>query len=89
MPKIAPVSDLRNYNKVLDQVEPCSPVYLTVNGRGKYMISLIEDNDVYDEERSMLKLLHELDLGKKSGEEEGYIPAEEVKAIFKDKGYDV
>ena len=31
MANISPVSDLRNYNKVLDQVEAGSPVYLTVN----------------------------------------------------------
>ena len=30
---ISPVSDLRNYNTVLEQVSAGSPVYLTVNGR--------------------------------------------------------
>ena len=89
MLKIAPVSDLRNYNKILELVENGSPVYLTVNGRGKYVISLIEDNEAYDEEKNMLKLLHELDLGRKSGEENGYLTSDEIKSIFKEKGYDL
>ena len=35
---ISPVSDLRNYNTVLEQVSAGSPVYLTVNGRGRFTI---------------------------------------------------
>ncbi len=38
MAVISPVSGLRNYNTVLDKVEYGSPVYLTVNGRGRYAI---------------------------------------------------
>ena len=36
MAKIAPISDLRNYGTVLDQVEPGVPVYLTRNGHDAY-----------------------------------------------------
>ena len=39
---ISPVSDLRNYNTVLEQVSAGSPVYLTVNGRGRFTIRDIE-----------------------------------------------
>ena len=35
MPNIKPISDLRNYNEVLRDVEAGSPVFLTKNGRGK------------------------------------------------------
>ena len=46
MANISPVSDLRNYNTVLEKVSVGSPVYLTVNGRGKYTIRYIaEDED--------------------------------------------
>ena len=38
MANISPVSDLRNYNTVLEKVSVGSPDYLTVNGRGKYTI---------------------------------------------------
>ena len=46
MAVITPVSDLRNYNNVLEKVSVGSPVYLTVNGRGKYTIrDIAEDED--------------------------------------------
>ena len=35
---IKPISDLRNYPLVLSSVEKDSPVYLTKNGRGAYVI---------------------------------------------------
>lgn len=34
MATISPVSDLKNYNSVLENVSVGSPVYPTVNGRG-------------------------------------------------------
>ena len=43
---ISPVSDLRNYNTVLEQVSAGSPVYLTVNGRGRFTIRDIADDDL-------------------------------------------
>ena len=35
MPKIMPLSDLRNYNTVLENVTEERPVFLTKNGRGR------------------------------------------------------
>ncbi len=35
MSNIRPVSDLRNYNEVLNACRESSPVYLTKKGRGK------------------------------------------------------
>ena len=43
MPCIKPVSDLRNYNEVLQYVAEGEPVYLTRNGRGAYAVMTIED----------------------------------------------
>lgn len=43
MPNIKPVSDLRNYSEVLQDVVEGSPVFLTKNGRGKYAIVDIRD----------------------------------------------
>ena len=45
MPNIVPVSDLRNYKKVLGQVKYGNPVYLTKNGRGDYAIVDIRELD--------------------------------------------
>ena len=38
MANIKPVSDLRSYNQVLKDIEVGEPVFLTKNGRGKYVI---------------------------------------------------
>ena len=43
MANILPVSDLRNYNEVLKNCRKGEPVYLTKNGRGRFIIM----EDVY------------------------------------------
>ena len=66
MPTIKPISDLRNYTEVLNDVAVGDPVFLTENGRSRYVIV-----DMYDYEKTQatLKLLNELAKGRKSGEE--------------------
>ena len=69
MPKILPISDLRNYSEVLSQVDVDKPVYLTRNGRGTYVISKIDD---YDHNETAEELLKEIQKGEKSlAKEEG------------------
>lgn len=92
MPIIKPISDLRNYNSVLDSVKEGSPVFLTKNGRGCYAIMDIADQeDLYQKALSyakmeaQLQLMCELNAGRKSGEENGWISAEDVKAHFDNK----
>ncbi len=85
MATISPVSDLRNYNTVLDKVEIGSPVYLTVNGRGKYAIRDIEEDAEFEKIKAMLQLMIELNRGRRSGEEEGYVSASDVRARFHNK----
>lgn len=43
MPNILPVSDLRNYNEVLKNCHNGESVFLTKNGRVKYVVMDIED----------------------------------------------
>ena len=43
MPNIKPISDLRNYSAVLEDVTVGSPVYLTKNGHGCYTIMDINE----------------------------------------------
>lgn len=57
MPNIKPVSDLRSYNEVLKDIEIGEPVYLTKNGRGKYVIMDIKE---YQKTQATIKLLSKL-----------------------------
>ncbi len=65
MPNIRPISDLSNYTEVLHDVTVDSPVFLTKNGRGRYAIVDIQD---YEKAQAALKLVSELNKGRKSGE---------------------
>ncbi|MCR4880075.1 MAG: prevent-host-death protein [Bacilli bacterium] len=85
MATILPVSDLRNYNKVLDNVTEDDPVYLTVNGRGKYIIHDIKVEEEYEKMKAMITLLLHLREGKQSGEKEGYLSSEDVRNHFDKK----
>ena len=69
MPNIRPVSDLRNYTDVLKDIEVGEPVFLTKNGRGRYVIIDIEE---YEKMRTTLKLMGKLASGERSGKEEGW-----------------
>lgn len=57
MPNIKPISDLRNYNEVLRDCENGEPVFLTKNGRGKYVLMDIEE---YEKQQTIIKLLSKL-----------------------------
>jgi PHD/YefM family antitoxin component YafN of YafNO toxin-antitoxin module len=76
MPNIKPVSDLRNYTEVLRDITPGSPVFLTKNGRGRYVIVEMED---YEKTQAAIKLMSELEKGRISGEQEGWHSLEEVR----------
>jgi len=75
MPTIKPVSDLRNYTEVLRDIRVGNPVFLTKNGRGKYVLLDMED---YEKTDASLKLLAELSKGRKAGEEQGWETIEKV-----------
>ncbi len=82
MPNIKPISDLRNYGEVLRDVAIGSPVFLTKNGHGRYAVLDIEEYEEYEKMRAWRELSAELDVGRRSGEENGWIPAEEVRKSF-------
>jgi len=82
MPVIKPVSDLRNYPDVLKNVGEGSPVYLTKNGTGRYVLMDIGD---YGRLESVLRLSYELQRGKKSGESQGWISHTDMLMHFKDR----
>jgi prevent-host-death family protein len=75
MPKIKPVSDLRNYNDVLRDVAVGEPVFLTKNGRGRYaLIDMID----YEKTQAVLKLMAQIAVGEKAGRENGWLSIEDV-----------
>ena len=69
MPNIKPVSDLRNYNEVLRDIAVGEPVFLTKNGRGRYVIV---DMAEYEKTQAVLRLMDELSKGERSGNEKGW-----------------
>ena len=83
MPSIKPVSDRRHYGEVLRDVAVGQPVFLTKNGHGRYAVLDIEEYREYEKMKAMNWLLGELDKGRISGEQDGWLDADEV---FRDLG---
>ena len=79
MPNIKPISDLRSYTAVLDEVTQGSPVFLTKNGRGRYVIQDIAD---YERTEAEQVLLAQLDYGRRVADERGALSTDQVRAAF-------
>jgi len=77
MPNIKPISDLRNYNEVLRDVAVGEPVFLTKNGRGRYVLVDIEE---YEKTQATIKLLSELSEAKTAVKDGEWLSSEEVKS---------
>ena len=81
MTYIVPISDLKNYSEVLSHCDDGSTVYLTKNGRGKYVVqSLIE----FEKLQATVKLLAELSKGMESIRNEGVLSIDETFAGLED-----
>ena len=85
MSQIRPVSDLRNYNDVLRDISAGEPVFLTKNGRGAYAIVDIAEQENYEKTKAALKLMCELEKGRLSGEQNGWLSEEDVEKHLKEK----
>ncbi len=77
MPNIRPVSDLRNYAEVLKEISFDEPVFLTKNGRGRYVIVDMEE---YEKTKSIIKLMGKLAEAENSVKESGWLTNDDVKA---------
>ena len=64
MPNIKPISDLRNYNEVLRDCQNGDPVFLTKNGRGRYVLVDIQE---YERQQSVLSPQKSQSVQKRSG----------------------
>lgn len=92
MPNIKPISDLRNYSAVLEDVTVGSPVYLTKNGHGCYTIMDINEQEEmsrkarkYDKMVAELEVMKMLNEGLASANEEGWIDEDSMTIHFNDK----
>ena len=75
MTHIIPISALKNYSEVLRSCDDGSTVYLTKNGRGKYIVQSLTE---YEKLQATVKLLAELGKGVESLRSEGGLTLEEA-----------
>lgn len=81
MTNIVPISDLKNYSEVLRHCDDGSPVFLTKNGRGKYVVQNLAQ---YEKLQATVKLLAELGRGVESIRTEGGLSLDEAFAGLED-----
>ena len=82
MSSILPVSDLRNYNEVLKNCQVGEPVFLTKNGRGRFVVLDIAD---YEKDRAEKKLLAKLQEAEDSvADEKDWMSLDELKSAMKE-----
>ncbi len=82
MSSILPVSDLRNYNEVLKNCRSGEPLFLTKNGRGKFVLVYIEDYEKERAERKVLAKLQEAEEAISSGK--NWISLDELKRTMEE-----
>ena len=78
MPNIKPISDLRNYTAVVNEVSYGNRVYLTRNGHGSCATMDIQELDKQDKQKAFNQLLLRLQEAESSVISEGTISADEL-----------
>ncbi len=78
MPVIKPVSELKNYTSIVNQVSYGNRIYLTKNGHGQYAIIDMKELDELDRQRALLNLMGKLNDARDSVNEEGTVSADEL-----------
>ena len=79
MANILPVIDLKNYNEVLKNCRKGEPVFLTKNGRGRFVVLDIEDYGREQAEKKLLVKLQEAEEAVKDGK--GWMSMDELKEL--------
>ena len=75
MPNIKPISDLRNYNEVLRDIAVGEPVFLTKNGRGRYVLIDMQD---YEKTQATIKLMQKLSEAEMAVKDGGWLTPEDA-----------
>ena len=78
MPNIKPISDLRNYTAVINEVAYGNRVYLTRNGHGQCAIIDMKELDELDEQKALYQLMSKLNEAEISIHEEGTISTDDL-----------
>ena len=79
MANILPVFDLKNYNEVLKNCRKGEPVFMTKNGRERFVVLDIED---YGREQAEKKLLVKLQEAEEAVEDgKGWMSMDELKEL--------
>ena len=79
MANILPVIDLKNYNEVLKNCRKGEPVFLTKNGRARFVVLDIEDYGREQAEKKLLVKLQEAEEAVKDGK--GWMSMDELKEL--------
>ena len=79
MANILPVSDLKNYNEVLKNCRKGEPVFMTKNGRERFVVLDIEDYGREQAEKKLLVKLQEAEEAVKDGK--GWMSMDELKEL--------
>ena len=78
MPNIKPISDLRNYTAVINEVAYGNRVYLTRNGHGQCAIIDMKELDELDKQKALYHLMNQLNEAEQSIRDEGTVTADSL-----------
>ena len=79
MANILPVIDLKNYNEVLKNCRKGEPVFMTKNGRERFVVLDIEDYGREQAEKKLLVKFQEAEEAVKDGK--GWMSMDELKEL--------
>lgn len=82
MTLIKPVSDFRNYNDILKDVDNGNRVYLTRNGHGAYVMMSIDDADHYEQLKAAYSVMNDLHRAEQESDAVSWVNETEMKKIM-------
>ncbi len=78
MPNIKPISELRNYSSVVNEVKYGSRVYLTKNGYGQIVMVDMKELDEMEKELALYRFKLEMEKGERSFIEDGTVSSDDM-----------
>lgn len=79
MPIIKPISELKNYTAITNQVSYGNRIYLTKNGHGMCALIDMKELDELDKQNALYTLMKKLDTAKESIKTEGTVSSDDLK----------